>query len=108
MRAMVAASYEATNYDYFDTSRGKYISNYVHILDSGDPSTVQNSSSMTQYAILSQFGRVNYDFADKYLFEFNLRRDGSSRFQFQVWYIPFFLCGMGVDAGKFHEEDSYD
>ena len=40
------------------TSRGKYISNYVHILDSGDPSTVQNSSSMTQYAILSQFGRV--------------------------------------------------
>ena len=32
------------------------------------------------YYPLSQFGRVNYDFADKYLFEFNLRRDGSSRF----------------------------
>ena len=38
MRAMVAASYEATNYDYFVTSRGKYILIMYTILDSGDPS----------------------------------------------------------------------
>lgn len=103
MRAMVAASYEATNYDYFDTSRGKYISNYVHILDSGDPSTVQNSSSMTQYAILSQFGRVNYDFADKYLFEFNLRRDGSSRFgsNFKYGIFPSFSVGWVLTQENF-------
>lgn len=30
--------------------------------------------------MLSYFGRVNYAFADKYLFEFNIRADGSSRF----------------------------
>lgn len=32
------------------------------------------------WAIRSFFGRLNYRFADKYLFEFNVRADGSSRF----------------------------
>lgn len=103
MKAMVAASYESTNYDYFETSRGKYISNYVHILNSGDPSTAQNGSSMTQYAIVSQFGRVNYDYADKYLFEFNLRRDGSSRFgsNFKYGIFPSFSLGWVLTQEKF-------
>jgi TonB-linked SusC/RagA family outer membrane protein len=30
--------------------------------------------------LLSQFGRFNYDFDERYLFEFNIRRDGSSKF----------------------------
>lgn len=30
---------------------------------------------------LSYFGRVQYDFMNKYLFEANLRADASSRFQ---------------------------
>lgn len=32
------------------------------------------------YALRSLFGRLNYDFSGKYLFEANLRYDGSSRF----------------------------
>lgn len=34
----------------------------------------------TEFASRSVFGRINYAYASKYLFEFNLRRDGSSRF----------------------------
>lgn len=34
----------------------------------------------TEYSLLSQFGKLNYSFADKYLATFTLRRDGSSRF----------------------------
>lgn len=34
----------------------------------------------TEYAARSYFGRVNYAYKSKYLFEFNLRHDGSSRF----------------------------
>lgn len=103
MRAMIAASYESNNYDYFDTSRGKYISNYVHVLDAGDPSTAQNSSQITQYAIISQFGRVNYDYADKYLFEFNLRRDGSSRFgsNYKYGIFPSFSVGWVLTQENF-------
>ncbi|TAJ12065.1 SusC/RagA family TonB-linked outer membrane protein [Marinilabiliaceae bacterium JC017] len=32
------------------------------------------------WALQSYFGRVNYNFKEKYLFEFNIRRDGSSLF----------------------------
>ncbi len=34
----------------------------------------------TNSRLLSQFGKVDYNFADKYLASFTLRRDGSSRF----------------------------
>ncbi|MDO7874954.1 TonB-dependent receptor [Hymenobacter sp. ASUV-10] len=34
----------------------------------------------TQYTLLSYYGRVNYNFKDKYLFTATLRADGSSRF----------------------------
>ncbi len=42
---------------------------------------VQNSfSTGSQWGIASLFGRINYNFADKYLVNVNVRRDGSSRF----------------------------
>jgi len=42
---------------------------------------VKNSNAdETAWAIASLFGRVNYDFKQKYLFTGNLRYDGSSRF----------------------------
>lgn len=40
----------------------------------------QNNSSSSQNALMSFFGRVNYDFQSKYLLEGNFRYDGSSRF----------------------------
>lgn len=33
-----------------------------------------------EYSYRSYFGRINYNYADRYLLEFNIRRDGSSRF----------------------------
>ena len=40
----------------------------------------QISDEIGHWAIRSFFGRLNYRFKDKYLFEFNIRTDGSSRF----------------------------
>ncbi len=42
------------------------------------PAASNNSSS--EWALLSMFGRVNYDYKGKYLLSASLRRDGSSRF----------------------------
>lgn len=39
---------------------------------------VESGKSITKY--LSYFGRINYDIADKYLFTFTLRADGSDKF----------------------------
>ncbi len=38
------------------------------------------TSTATQWGIASLFGRINYDFAGKYIVTVNIRRDGSSRF----------------------------
>jgi len=42
--------------------------------------TLPNSSSVTEWKLLSWLGRVNYDINSKYLFTASIRADGSSRF----------------------------
>lgn len=42
--------------------------------------TRTNDGSSTGSRLLSQFGKINYAFSDRYLASFTLRRDGSSRF----------------------------
>lgn len=72
-----------------------------------DPTTYEtlNSSSVAtpgHWALRSWFGRVNYAFNDRYLFEANLRVDGSSRFGTKSRYgvFPSFSAGW-----KIHEEE---
>ncbi|MCL7987832.1 TonB-dependent receptor [Sphingobacterium sp. lm-10] len=51
-----------------------------------------NQSSSSQNALMSFFGRVNYDYEGRYLLEGNFRRDGSSRFHPDVrwnWFGSF-------------------
>ncbi len=46
-----------------------------------NPTTYRTSGGeFPQTRLLSQFGRINYTFADKYLLTANIRRDGSDRF----------------------------
>ena len=53
----------------------------------------------------SYFGRVNYAFDGKYLFEANLRADGTSRFaKGNRWgYFPSFSAGWNFSREKFME-----
>lgn len=52
---------------------------------------------------LGFFGRVNYNFKDKYLFEANLRYDGTSKFPTDLeWrYFPSFSAGWRVNEESF-------
>ena len=61
-------------------SRTGYKFNSVHELPAGDSSTAKNSSSVGEYAIESYFGRLNYNFGERYLLTTTLRADGSSSF----------------------------
>lgn len=60
--------------------RNTFPNNYLYELGSGDASTATNNSTLEDYTLVSFFGRMNYSFNDKYLFEGNIRYDGSSRF----------------------------
>lgn len=42
--------------------------------------TQTNGHGATEYATYSQFGKINYNYADRYLFSASVRRDASSRF----------------------------
>ncbi len=50
------------------------------VLDAGGQENQKSSGSASDFALQAVFGRINYDYEGKYLFEANLRYDGSSRF----------------------------
>lgn len=49
-------------------------------IDAGEIVDMDNGGRQYQWAIQSYFGRLNYNYKQRYLFEGNLRMDGSSRF----------------------------
>src|SRR5438132_1361486 len=60
-----------------------------------DPTTKNVGSSGGQAALLSYFGKADYNFADKYYLSFTLRRDGSSRLGPQHQWGTFPAVGAG-------------
>ncbi|MFO7573626.1 MAG: TonB-dependent receptor [Bacteroidales bacterium] len=60
------------------------------------------SDGYSEYSLFSIFGRVNYSFADRYLLEAVVRRDGSSRFGNQKFGVfPAFSLGWRVTEEAF-------
>ncbi|SIS76334.1 SusC/RagA family TonB-linked outer membrane protein [Belliella pelovolcani] len=58
------------------------------------------SGGASEEAWQSFFGRVNYNYEEKYLFEFNLRRDGSSKFGSENRYGTFPSVSAGWNIGR--------
>lgn len=64
---------------WFNVRKAGLISLSTPVLSAA--SDLQNSGGgKDDYAMMSYFGRINYDYAGKYLLEANVRLDGSSRF----------------------------
>ncbi|MDR1984883.1 MAG: SusC/RagA family TonB-linked outer membrane protein [Prevotellaceae bacterium] len=63
------------------------------------------TGSSTWESQLGYFGRVNYAFMDKYLLEFNLRYDGSSKFTKELWWqwYPSASVGWNLSNESFFE-----
>src|SRR6185503_2147187 len=64
-----------------------------------------NGGNESQWALFSLFGRLSYQYNDKYLASFNFRRDGSSRLDPHDRYGNFFSGALGwrIDKEKFME-----
>lgn len=73
-------SFEGSYYEDLSGGRSNLPSNDLSVLGLGDPGTQTNNSSANEYALKSFFGRFQYNYNRKYLFEANMRYDGSSRF----------------------------
>lgn len=79
-KALVGLNQESFNERFFAAARQELPSNSLAVLNTGNPETASNEGSATAWALRSIFGRLGYNYDQKYLFEFNIRRDGSSRF----------------------------
>ena len=79
LHLMVGTSSELYRSKSFSASKQNLIDMNLWALSAatGDASA---SGSSTEWAMRSFFGRINLNWDEKYLAEFNLRRDGSSRF----------------------------
>lgn len=66
-------------------------------------SGIRGEGNMNRFRMFSYFGRLNYSFADKYLFEANFRADASSRFRKENrWgYFPGFSAGWRLIEENF-------
>jgi len=60
--------------------RDAFPNNNIYEIDAGSTARGRQSGSASRNTLQSYFGRFNYNFRNKYLFEANARYDGSSRF----------------------------
>lgn len=75
------AGVERNTYDYKYLKAYREVFNYDYDqIDAGEIENQQNGGRRYQWAIQSYFGRINYNYKERYLFEANFRADGSSRF----------------------------
>jgi TonB-linked SusC/RagA family outer membrane protein len=96
-------SEEEFTYDWQSGYRAHFVNNTQRVLDLGDPATQTNNAGSYDLGLRSFFGRFNYSYQDKYFFEANVRRDGSSRFaQGKQWgTFPSFSGGWEISKEKF-------
>lgn len=76
----IMAGHEAQHgsWENLSGSRKGFISDAIHNLDVGDATTATNSNGGSAWAIESYFGRINYNFDNRYLLTATIRSDGSS------------------------------
>jgi TonB-linked SusC/RagA family outer membrane protein len=84
--------------------RQNFYNNDIQSINQGaNDGTKSNSGADAEFGLRSFFGRLNYSYADKYLFEANGRYDGSSKFTGDKRYsfFPSFSAGWRVSQEDF-------
>lgn len=101
------AGYHAEKYEVRknEMKRRNFPSNSLSDMNAGSEATQTNDGLTRDLAMLSYFGRVNYDYAGKYLLEANFRADASSRFApgHRWGYFPSFSGAWRISEEAFME-----
>ena len=81
VKLLLGASRETFDQKTLSAHRENYAYPDYDVIGAGeDNETKDNDGRRYQWALQSFFGRINYNFKERYLFEANIRFDGSSRF----------------------------
>lgn len=105
LKLLLGASLETFDTRNFRAFRDDFIFPQYRVLDAGSQENMQASGNASEWALQSFFGRFNYDFKSRYLFEANARYDGSSRFAkgYKYGFFPSFSAGWRISEENFME-----
>jgi TonB-linked SusC/RagA family outer membrane protein len=104
LKALVGYSQIGNTQTFLSAYRERFYNNDIGSIGQGaNDGTKSNAGNDAEYGLRSFFGRVNYDYKEKYLFEANARYDGSSKFtgakQYSVF--PSFSAGWRISKENF-------
>ena len=103
VHAMAGFSQIENKWSHNEAYRQDFYNNDVPSINMGSESTWKAYGYNNAYALRSFFGRINYNFDDRYLLEANLRYDGTSRFTDDNQYgtFPSFSAGWRISNEAF-------
>ena len=102
LKAMIGFNQELTKYSTFSGKRYNLLSNETPTLSLGY-GNYEASQNGYEWALRGGFFRLNYIYNDRYLFEFNGRYDGTSRFPSnnRFVFLPSFSAAWRISEEKF-------
>lgn len=97
-------------WENLNASRDQYELTGYPYLDIGPKTYRDNSGNAEEYAYRSLFGRVTYNYDNRYLLQANFRRDGSSRFAPESRWanFPSFSAGWILSEEQFMKNLNWD
>ncbi|MFB6454231.1 TonB-dependent receptor [Chitinophaga sp. Hz27] len=105
LKAMAGYSQEQDKVNYDAAYRKGMLNSLITDVNAAYTDGQVANGYSAELALQSVFGRINYDYDGKYLFEANLRYDGSSRFAdgYRWGAYPSFSAGWNLDREKFFQ-----
>ncbi len=92
-----------------EVTKENFASNEIHVLSQGDNTTNITNGWKDPSSKMSYFGRLNYNYDDRYLATFTLRADGSSKFgpENKWGYFPSGSLAWRISNESFMENVSF-
>lgn len=105
IKGMVGFQAELNKWRKLEASKDDMITESLPNLNVATGQQYVKAGDMNHWATAGFFGRINYDYGGRYLLEFNLRYDGTSRFdRNKRWnWFPSVSAGWNIAHEKFME-----
>lgn len=101
VKALLGYSQIGNTQTFLSAYRERFFSNDIQSISQGaNDGTKNNTGNDAVFALRSWFGRINYDYQEKYLLEVNGRYDGSSKFTGEKQYSIFPSVSAGWRISK--------
>ncbi len=107
--AMLGAEAQKSSWQGTDVTKEDFTSNDIHVFSQGDNTTSRTNGWKDAASNASYFGRIEYNYDERYLAKFTLRADGSSKFgpENKWGWFPSGSIGWRISNENFMETVSF-